>query len=213
MGLLTIPPAEANAVGPARPHSPEAACRAARKGVASCVQTCRTILHQLDQHLVAGGGLTAVQAELSAGEFTSLQNCYNAMRDMVIALDPKGVSPRTQPLAQDPPDFTRDRTIDVAAFSRTLDASRSASRILATLARCSKDLERRVRVLDAFVVKGGGAAALQAVMGASDFTELQDAYTDMRTVVLDLDPGANVPDFTRDRSAEIARKTTNHPAP
>jgi hypothetical protein len=218
MALLTPTPAEAAASGPPRHHNSAVAARLCRSGIGHCIQQSRVILAAIDRLLVTGGDLAAVQAALDPADFTVLQNCYNALRTMVIALAPEPATLRGPALQRrDPAELTRDRTEDLVRYTgngSVTDAARSGAKIMVILRRrCAPLLLNDLIAIDQTIVQGGGTAAIQTIMGAADHTELETCYSDLSTVLLDLDPGATIPGFNRDRSAELARKLINHPAP
>jgi hypothetical protein len=191
-----------------------------RKGMRFCTDRCRALLWQIDRLLVAGGDLAAIQAELDPADFTVLSGCYNALRDMVISLDPKPAPPAGAPgrgaaaPRRDPAELTRDRTGDISKWPGTPDAAKSADKIMALLqGQCASLLSTTLTELDRLIVKAGGTTAVQTAMGAGDFTEFNTCFDDIRTVLLDIDPSATPPDFSRDRVAEISRHQFNHPAP
>lgn len=221
MALLTPTPAEQAASGPLRHHNAEAVSNACRTAVRQCINTCRSLLLDLDRLVVAGGDLAAVQAALAPADFTVFQDCYNALRSTVIAVDPRGAFPASKPAAArirfDPPDLSRDRTADIAAWTTagyTTDAARSVTRIMAVLQRrCVPALCRMGCTVDQLLVRAGGSTAVQAIIGASDFTVLQTTYNSAQTVVNDIDATAPFPDFSRNRTAEIAQHQVSNPAP
>lgn len=210
MALLTPTPAEAVAKAIPNPNNVAGTARACRRQWQSFHNIAKSTLSQIDKLVTRGGGVAAIQAELSAGDFTVLSGCYAALRTCALSLAP-GTRQVGGVTVDYMPDWGRDRTAEIAALpaGRVMPAADAATAAMNVLRTWNKSGLRILRQIDANLVAGQGRASVEGVMGTPDMTEMQTCYDTLRTICLDIDPGLTVPAFTRDRTAEIAQKVAN----